>query len=158
MTQDRIFAASSDFIAQANIDADTYQQKYRQSVESPDVFWADVAKRLDWFRFPTKIKDVSFDADDLHIRWFEDGQLNLSVNCLDRHLETRGDKTAIIWEGDTPDESEHITYRDLHARVCRLANAMRNLGIGKGDRVTIYRATAGTTPWSKASRTPASRK
>jgi len=138
MTQDRIFAASSDFIAQANIDADTYRQKYRQSVESPDVFWADVAKRLDWFRFPTKIKDVSFDADDLHIRWFEDGQLNLSVNCLDRHLETRGDKTAIIWEGDNPAESEHITYRDLHARVCRLANAMRNLGIGKGDRVTIY--------------------
>ena len=138
MTQDRIFAASSDFIAQANIDADSYRQKYRQSVDSPDAFWADVAKRLDWFRFPTKIKDVSFDADDLHIRWFEDGQLNLSVNCLDRHLETRGDKTAIIWEGDNPAESEHITYRDLHARVCRLANAMRNLGIGKGDRVTIY--------------------
>ena len=138
MTQERIHTASPDFIAQANITADDYQRLYRESVEDSAGFWGNVAQRLDWFRFPTRIKDVSYALEDFRIRWYEDGQLNLSVNCLDRHLATRGDKTAIIWEGDNPAESAHITYRDLHARVCRLANAMRNLGIGKGDRVTIY--------------------
>ena len=138
MTQERIHTASPDFIAQANIGAADYARLYRESVEDSSAFWGKVAQRLDWFRFPTKIRDVSFDPEDFRIRWYEDGQLNLSVNCLDRHLETRGDKTAIIWEGDNPAESAHITYRDLHARVCRLANALRNLGVGKGDRVTIY--------------------
>ncbi len=138
MTSERIHAASPDFIAQANVGAADYERLYRESVEDSSAFWGKVARRLDWFRFPTKIKDVSFDLADFRIRWYEDGQLNLSVNCLDRHLEKRGDKTAIVWEGDNPADSAHLTYRDLHARVCRLANALRNLGVGKGDRVTIY--------------------
>ncbi len=138
MTQERIHPASPEFIAQANIGAADYERLYRESVEDSSAFWGRAAQRLDWFRFPTRIKDVSFAQEDFRIRWYEDGQLNLSVNCLDRHLETRGDKTALIWEGDNPAESAHITYRDLHARVCRLANALRNLGVGKGDRVTIY--------------------
>ena len=138
MNQERVYAASPDFIAQANITPDDYRRMYRESIENPDAFWADVAKRLDWFSFPTAIKNVSFQPDDLHVRWYEDGQLNVSVNCLDRHLATRGDKTAIIWEGDDPAKSERINYRDLHARVCRLGNALRNLGVKKGDFVVIY--------------------
>lgn len=138
MTQEIIYPASAKFIAEANISSAGYEQQYRESVDNPDAFWGRIAERIDWFRVPTKIKDTSFDPDDLHIRWFEDGQLNVSVNCLDRHLESRGDKTAIIWEGDDPSKSEYITYRDLYVRVCRFANALRNLGISKGDRVAIY--------------------
>ncbi|MCX7562107.1 acetate--CoA ligase [Xanthomonadaceae bacterium XH05] len=138
MNQERIHTASSQFIAQANVSTADYERLYRESVEDSPAFWSRIAQRLDWYRFPTRIKDVSFDLADFRIRWYEDGQLNLAVNCLDRHLETRSDKTAIIWEGDNPAESAYITYRDLHARVCQLANALRNLGVGKGDRVTIY--------------------
>src|SRR5690606_3788744 len=109
-----------------------------KSVEHPDAFWADVAKRIDWFRFPTQIRDVSFKLEDFHIRWFADGELNVSVNCLDRHLAQRGDKTALLFEGDDPTVSVAVTYRELHAKVCRLANVLRNLGVRKGDRVTLY--------------------
>src|SRR5690606_20601414 len=93
---------------------------------------------LDWFKTPTQIKDTSFALEDFRIRWYADGELNVSVNCLDRHLATRGDKTAIVWEGDNPDESVSLTYRELHTRVCRFANVLRNLGVQRGDRVTIY--------------------
>jgi len=126
------------FAARAHVDAAEYQRVYARSVEDNEAFWADVAKRLDWIRFPTRIKDVSFDRKDLHIRWYEDGILNASYNCLDRHLETRGDQTAILWEGDDPERDETITYRQLHGRVCRMANVLRKLGVKKGDRVTIY--------------------
>ncbi len=106
---------------------------------STEKFWQSVAQRLSWFHQPTQIKDVSFKRDDFRIRWFADGQLNVAVNCLDRHLAAHGDKTAIIWEPDEPTESaQHISYKQLHARVCQLSNALQNLGIGKGDRVTIY--------------------
>src|SRR3546814_282499 len=122
-----------------SLDAAAYQRLYAQSVDDPDAFWGEAARRLDWMRAPTRVKYTSFDADDFHIRWYEDGELNASVECLDRHLARRGDKTAIVFEPDDPNgESQRISYRDLHARVCRLANALRNLGIGKGDRVTIY--------------------
>ncbi|MDQ2702225.1 MAG: acetate--CoA ligase [Pseudomonadota bacterium] len=121
------------------LDADQYQRLYTRSVEDPDAFWGDAARRLDWMRAPTQVKDTSFDADDFHVRWYADAQLNASVECLDRHLAKRGDKTAIVFEPDDPNgEAQRISYRDLHARVCRLANALRNLGVGKGDRVTIY--------------------
>jgi len=120
------------------VDAAEYEKIYRRSIEENEAFWADVAKRLDWVRFPTRIKDVSFDRSDLHIRWYEDGILNASYNCLDRHLETRGDQTAILWEGDDPSRDEAITYRQLHGRVCRMANVLKKLGVKKGDRVTIY--------------------
>src|SRR5690606_31942267 len=107
--------------------------------EDPDAFWAGVARRIDWYRAPTQIRDVSYALEDFHIRWFADGELNASVNCLDRHLATRGDKTAIIFEPDDPDDQSYgLTYRELHERVCRLGNALRSLGVRKGDRVTIY--------------------
>ncbi len=138
MSQENIHTASDAFIAQANIKPADYERLYAESVENPDAFWGNVAKRLDWYRFPTKIKNVSYQLDDFRIKWYEDGQLNLSVNALDRHLATRGDKAAIIWEGDNPAESERITYRDLHTRVCKFANVLRNLGVKKGERVTIY--------------------
>ena len=92
---------------------------YRQSIEDPEAFWAEQAKRLDWIKFPTKIKNTSFAPGNVDIRWYEDGVLNVSANCLDRHLATRGDQTAIIWEGDDPNADENITYRDLYGRVCR---------------------------------------
>jgi acetyl-CoA synthetase len=133
-----VHAASPEFIAAARYRDQDYQRLYRESVQDSEGFWARMAQRLDWFKTPTQIKDVSYSADDLHIRWYADGELNVSVNCLDRHLATRGDKTAILWEGDDPGESAHISYRDLHVRVCRFANALRNLGVGRGDRVTLY--------------------
>ena len=105
---------------------------------SSEEFWAGIASRLEWSRPFTKVKDVSFDADDLHIKWFEDGQLNAASNCLDRHLETRADQTAIIWEGDDPGDHEYITYREVHAEVCRMANILKARDVKKGDRVVIY--------------------
>jgi acetyl-CoA synthetase len=121
------------------IDAAEYERLYAESVRDPDAFWGRVGGRLDWMRAPTRVKDTSFDADDFRIRWYADGELNASVECLDRHLARRGDKAAIVFEPDDPAQpSQRISYRELHARVCRLANALRNLGIGKGDRVTIY--------------------
>jgi acetyl-CoA synthetase len=130
--------ASPEFVARARLKPDDYARLYAESMRDPDGFWARVAQRLDWLRPPTRIKDVSFAPQDFRIRWFEDGLLNLSANCLDRHLATRGDKTAILWEGDDPAQSRAISYRELHAQVCRLANAMRHLGVRRGDRVTIY--------------------
>ncbi|MDB6163033.1 MAG: acetyl-CoA synthetase [Xanthomonadaceae bacterium] len=125
--------------AHRTIAQDDYTRMYADSVRDPDAFWGAVAQRLDWITPPTRIKDTSFALDDFHIRWYADGELNASVNCLDRHLSTQGDKTALIFEHDDPAlPAERISYRDLHARVCRLANALRNLGVRKGDRVTIY--------------------
>ncbi|PIQ37850.1 MAG: acetate--CoA ligase [Lysobacterales bacterium CG17_big_fil_post_rev_8_21_14_2_50_64_11] len=133
-----IYPAADNFVMQATIKADDYHRDYAASVNDPDAFWGKVAERLDWMRKPTMVRDVSFKLDDFHIRWFADGELNVSVNCLDRQLARRGDKTALIWESDDPNKSLRISYRELHAKVCQLANALRNLGIGKGDRVTIY--------------------
>jgi acetyl-CoA synthetase len=126
------------FRQKALIDRQEYERIYRRSVEENEEFWTDTARRIDWVRFPTKIKDVNFDRSDLHIRWFEDGILNACYNCLDRHLDLRGEQTAIIWEGDDPGRDEHISYRQLFDRVCRMANALKKLGVSKGDRVTIY--------------------
>ena len=134
----KLYPVPESFRKNALIDKQEYQRIYRESVENPDRFWSDIAERLDWFRFPTVIKNVSLDTSDLHIRWFEDGVLNACYNCVDRHLDKRGDQTAIIWEGDDPDRDEHITYRQLHQRVCRMANILKKLGVVKGDRITIY--------------------
>src|SRR5213075_2420219 len=123
------------FAAKARIDAAKYERDYAESVRDPDGFWGRVAQRLDWSKPFTTVKDTSFDAKDFHVRWFADGELNASVNCLDRQLAERGDKTAIIWESDDPTvPSQRITYRELHARTCRLANALNSLGVKKGDR------------------------
>lgn len=134
-----VYPVVEAFAAKSRITREDYARQYAESVEQPEAFWGRVAGRLDWFKAPTRIKDVSYRLEDFHIRWYDDGELNASVNCLDRHLATRGDKTALIFERDDPAlPAEHITYRDLHARVCRLANALRNLGVRKGDRITIY--------------------
>ncbi|TAL71989.1 MAG: acetate--CoA ligase [Rhodanobacter sp.] len=126
------------FAAKARNRKQDYERLYAESVKDPVAFWKTAAERLDWVKKPTKIKDVSFDPKDLHIRWYEDGVLNVSANCLDRHLKERGDKVAIIFEGDDPKVSRKITYRQLHAEVCQFANVLKNLGIQKGDRVAIY--------------------
>jgi len=121
----------------ARVDAQAYAAVRTEALDH-DAFYAKAAQRLDWIKPFTKVKDVSFNVDDLHIRWFEDGVLNVSANCLDRHLETRGDDVAIIWEGDDPTQSKFITYRQAYEQVCRLANVMKSLGVKKGDRVTLY--------------------
>ena len=138
MSVEKIYPVAHRIAAEAWTDKSTYQNLYKSSVEDPVVFWGKQAMRLDWIKTFTEIKDVSYDASDLHIRWFGDGELNVAANCLDRHLEARGEQTAIIWEGDDPSEEAHITYKELHERVCRLGSALRGLGIKKGDRVTIY--------------------
>nr|WP_067287926.1 acetate--CoA ligase [Marinobacterium profundum] len=138
MSDIKVHPVNPEFAAKAHIDNAKYQTMYDQSVNDPDAFWGEHGKRLDWFTPFTKVKNTSFDLHNVDIRWFEDGTLNASYNCLDRHLEERGDQTAIIWEGDDPSESEHISYRDLHGRVCRLANALRAQGVKKGDVVTLY--------------------
>jgi acetyl-CoA synthetase len=134
----KLYPVPAEFAAKARIKHDDYQRLYTESVQNPEAFWAREGKRLDWIKPYSKIKDVSYDANDFRIRWFYDGQLNVSANCLDRHLNERGDKTAIIWEGDDPSVNERITYRQLYERVCQCANALKSLGVKKGDRVTIY--------------------
>lgn len=135
---EKVYPVSPDVAAQAHIDNAKYEAMYEQSINDPDTFWGEEGKRLDWFKPYTKVKNTTFDPHNVDIRWFEDGTLNASYNCLDRHLETRGDQVAIIWEGDDPSESESITYRELHERVCRFANALKNQGVKKGDVVTLY--------------------
>ncbi|KAF1720214.1 acetate--CoA ligase [Pseudoxanthomonas wuyuanensis] len=127
------------FAANARIGREDYLRTYQASIDDPERFWGQAAERLQWFTKPTRIKDVSYDLDDFRIRWFADGELNASVNCLDRQLATRGDKTALLFEPDSPDSPSYpVTYRELYERTCKLANALRNLGVQKGDRVTIY--------------------
>lgn len=135
---EKVYPVSPEIAANAHIDNEKYQAMYEQSVNDPDTFWGEAGKRLDWFKPYTKVKNTSFDPHNVDIRWYEDGTLNVSHNCLDRHLETRGDQVAIIWEGDDPSESENITYRDLHERVCKFANALKAQGVEKGDVVTLY--------------------
>ena len=126
------------FLSEPDLGRLLYQARYAESIQDPEKFWGRVGQRLDWIHPYSRVKDVSFDAENFHIRWYSDGRLNVSVNCLDRHLSKRGDKTAILWEGDDPSQSQRISYRELHERVCQLANALRSLGVQKGDRVTIY--------------------
>jgi acetyl-CoA synthetase len=122
----------------AFMNAAQYDAAYAESVRDPDGYWRKEAARLDWITPFTKVKNVSWDPDNLSIKWFEDGALNVAANCIDRHLAARGGQTAIIWEGDDPAESKHITYRELHTEVCKFANVLKAQGVKKGDRVTIY--------------------
>jgi len=132
-----VYPVPEDWAKNAWCDNEKYLAMYKRSVEDPEGFWAEQAERLDWIERWKTVKDTSF-TGDVHVRWFDGGKLNVSANCIDRHLETRGDQTALIWEGDDPNTSERITYRDLHGRVCRFANALKSLGVKKGDRITIY--------------------
>ncbi|MCH8889549.1 MAG: AMP-binding protein [Myxococcales bacterium] len=133
-----IYPVDAETKARALIDAAGYDKMYAQSVDDNAAFWAEQAQRIDWIKPFTKCKDVSFARDDLHVRWFYDGTLNVCYNCVDRHLDAKGDDVAIIWEGDDPSRDLKITYRDLHERVCRFANSLKSLGAKKGDRITIY--------------------
>ncbi|WP_288903411.1 acetate--CoA ligase [uncultured Sneathiella sp.] len=138
MSAKDLYPVPQELAKTAWADKTSYQAMYRASVEDPDAFWGEHGKRIDWIKSYTKVKDVSFAKDDLHIKWFYDGTLNVSYNCLDRHLETRGDSPAIIWEGDDPNDDKTLTYRELHAEVCKFANVLKAQGIKKGDRVTLY--------------------
>jgi acetyl-CoA synthetase len=132
-------AVPREIETRAHVDAAAYERMYAASVRDPDAFWAEQGQRLTWSKPFSRVKNTSFAYPNVSIRWYEDGELNVAENCIDRHLETRGDQTAIIWEPDDPAaEALHITYRQLHAEVCRFANVLRNLGVGKGDRVVIY--------------------
>ena len=138
MSETRLFPVPAGPDRPTHCDEARYRAWYARSIEDPEGFWGEHGRRIDWIRPYTKVKDVSYAADDLHIRWFEDGTLNACVNCVDRHLAAHGDRTALVWEGDDPAEESTLTYRALHAAVCRFANALRALGAKKGDRVTIY--------------------
>ena len=133
-----IFPVPADWAARAHFDDAKYKRLYGRSIEDPEGFWAEHGKIIDWIRPYSAVKDVSYARDDVHIRWFHDGELNASANCLDRHLAARGDQTAIVWEGDEPTESRTLTYRELHEEVCKFANVLKANGASKGDRVTIY--------------------
>ena len=136
---DKTYPPSPEFAANAHIDAAKYEEMYAASIADPQAFWAEHGKRIDWIRPFSKVSDVSFDLGRVSIKWFEDGTLNVAANCVDRHLATRADQTAIIWEPDDPkDEARHITYRELHSEVCRMANILEDLGVRKGDRVVLY--------------------
>jgi acetyl-CoA synthetase len=134
---DKIYDVPADWKSRAYIDDAKYKEMYARSIKDPTGFWGDEAKRLDWIKKPTKVKNTSF-TGDVSIKWFEDGTLNASYNCVDRHLAKRGDQTAIIWEGDDPKDSRKVTYKELHADVCKFANVLKARGVKKGDRVTIY--------------------
>jgi acetyl-CoA synthetase len=135
---ENLYPVPKGFAERAHVKRVDYEQLYAQSIEDPQGFWGPIGRRIDWIREFSRVKDSSFAQDDLHIRWFYDGKLNVSSNCLDRHLHARAEKTAIIWESDDPNRAEHISYRQLHERVCQCANALKSLGVEKGDRVTIY--------------------
>ncbi len=138
MSNEAVYNVPFEWESRAWVDDTKYQSMYRQSVEDPDGFWAEQGKRLDWITPFTKVKNTSFAIDDVSIKWYEDGSLNVCANCVDRHLAKKGDEVAIIWEGDDPTHDEKITYNQLHERVCKFANVLKANGVAKGDRVTIY--------------------
>ena len=137
MSDNALFPVPESVAKSALIDDAKYQAMYKQSLDDPEGFWAEQGKRIHWIKPYTKIKDVSYEGD-VQIRWFYDGKLNASANCLDRHLSSRGDQVAIIWEGDDPADSKEITYAELHREVCKFANVLKAQGVKKGDRVTVY--------------------
>lgn len=138
MSENKSYPPSAEFVANAKITEAQYDEMYAASVNDPDAFWAEHGKRVDWMKPFTKVKNVSYAHPDVSIKWFEDGELNVAANCIDRHLEKRADQTAIIWESDDPGISKHITYLELSEQVNKLANVYKGLGVGKGDRVVLY--------------------
>src|SRR3569623_3664599 len=138
MSDDLIFEPSEAARARTLITKARYDEMYARSISDPDGFWKEQSQRIDWIKAPTKIKNTSYAYTNVSIKWYEDGVLNISANCNDRHLKTRSDQTAIIWEGDTPGTDGKVTYKELHERVCRYANVLKTQGVKKGDRVTIY--------------------
>ncbi|WP_299295788.1 acetate--CoA ligase [uncultured Tateyamaria sp.] len=139
MPDTKTYAPSADMAANAHVDAAKYDAMYAASIQDPEGFWDEHGKRIDWIKPYSQVKNVSYDFGDVNINWYADGTLNVSSNCIDRHLATRGDQTAIIWEPDSPeDPAQHITYHQLHAETCKMANVLKSMGVGKGDRVVLY--------------------
>ena len=134
----KIHKPTAEFAANSHANSAKYEEMYAASLRDPESFWAEQGRRLDWIEPYTIIKNTTFNHSDVSIKWYEDGQLNVSANCIDRHLPTRGEQVAIIWEGDDPNDSKNITYNQLHEKVCKLANVYKNLGVKKGDRVVLY--------------------
>ncbi|MEE8364179.1 MAG: AMP-binding protein, partial [Gammaproteobacteria bacterium] len=138
MAETKTYPAPAEFAMQANINADQYAEMYQQSIEDPEGFWSEQAENyISWFKPWDTVSNWSF-GEDVHIKWFEGAELNVSYNCLDRHLETRADQVAIIWEGDDPSEDRKLTYAELHEEVCKFANVLKSRGVKKGDCVSIY--------------------
>jgi acetyl-CoA synthetase len=138
MSEIETIAIPGDWPSHAHVDNDKYLEMYQASIDDPDKFWGEPGKRIDWMKPYTEVKDTDYSEDNLHVKWYADGTLNASYNCLDRHLASRGDQTAIIWEGDDPADDKKITYRELHEEVCKFANGLKAIGAKKGDRITIY--------------------
>ena len=138
MSDNKIFKVNAEWAKNALINAHQYESDYTKSFDNNEEFWKDQGNRIDWITPYTKVKDVSYQQKDFKIKWYYDGELNASTNCIDRHLATKANQTAIIWEGDDPSQSKHITYKELHEEVCKLANGLKSLGTKKGDRITIY--------------------
>ena len=135
---DDLYKPSNKIVENAHINKLKYEEMYKESISNPTKFWGEHGKRIDWIKNYEKVRDFSYDQKNLYIKWFEDGTLNASYNCIDRHLKNNGNKTAIIWEGDNPDEQKSITYNELYKNVCKFANVLKKLGAKKGDRITIY--------------------
>jgi acetyl-CoA synthetase len=135
---DKVYNVPAEWAARAYVNNEKYLEMYKRSVQDPDGFWGEVGKRIDWIKPYTKVKNTSYAPENVSIKWYEDGTLNVSANCIDRHLKTRAEQVAIIWEGDDPTHDEKITYRQLHERTCKFANVLKANGVKKGDRVTIY--------------------
>src|SRR6266566_4267585 len=134
----KLYEVPAEWKRRAFIDAAKYRDMYARSIQDPDGFWGDIGKRIDWFKPYSKVKNSSFDLHRVSIKWYEDGVTNVAHNCIDRHLAKRGNQVAILWEGDDPKEDRRITYKELHAEVCKFANVLKAQGVKKGDRVTIY--------------------
>ena len=135
---DDLYKPSNKIVENAHINKLKYEEMYKESISNPIKFWGEHGKRIDWIKNYEKVRDFSYDQKNLYIKWFEDGTLNASYNCIDRHLKNNGNKTAIIWEGDNPHEQKSITYNELYKNVCKFANVLKKLGAKKGDRITIY--------------------
>ena len=137
-TNELVFKVSAKWAKKAYIDKNQYEKKYNLSIKDNEGFWRKEGKRIDWIKPYKKIKDVKYSKSDVKIKWFYDGTLNASANCIDRHLKDKKNKTAIIWVGDDPNNAKQISYKELHKNVCKAANGLKEIGIKKGDRVTIY--------------------
>ncbi|MDX5298849.1 MAG: AMP-binding protein, partial [Gammaproteobacteria bacterium] len=138
MTTSKVYPVKDAARNRAWVDADGYAALYQRSVDDPEGFWGEMGQRLDWIKPYTRVKNTSYDPHNVSIKWYEDGVLNASANCLDRHLVTRADQTALLFEGDDPNVSRHITYRELYEDTCKFANVLKTQGVRKGDVVTIY--------------------
>lgn len=150
MSESHVYPVKSTIKAHTHADNETYLNMYQQSVNNPDAFWAEHGKIVDWIKPYTRVKHTSFDTGHVDIRWFDDGQLNVSANCLDRHLADHGDDVAIIWEGDDPTQDDKITFSQLHQSVCRFANALKDQGVKKAMWFAY------TCPWSPKRQSPCS--